>query len=273
MSDRSGLHITNVGKRFAVAGHAVQALADINLTVERGEFLGIVGASGCGKSTLLRLILGLDTDHEGEIFVDGKRVRKPGLDRSIVFQEHRLLPWLTVAGNVAAALRQSRLGRAEKRALVASHLELVGLERFASAYPAQLSGGMAQRVAIARALVNRPPFLLLDEPLGALDALTRLRLQDELKRIVHQGGITAVLVTHDVDEAVYLANRIAVMHPHPGRIAAVLPVTREVERDRSDPAFIRLRDTVLSMLGVRATVARGANTFAPETGAVPLVLA
>jgi ABC-type nitrate/sulfonate/bicarbonate transport system ATPase subunit len=246
------LQISHVSKRFAVAGRLVQALSDITLTVERGEFLAVVGASGCGKSTLLRLILGLDTDHEGEIFVGGAPVRCPGLDRAIVFQEHRLLPWLTVAGNVAAALRRSGLGRAEKRALVASHLELVGLERFASAYPGQLSGGMAQRVAIARALVNRPPFLLLDEPLGALDALTRLRLQDELKRIVTDHGVTTVLVTHDVDEAVYMADRIAVMQPHPGRVAALLTVQHVRERNRSDPTFIRLRDSVLEMLGVHA---------------------
>jgi ABC-type nitrate/sulfonate/bicarbonate transport system ATPase subunit len=244
------LEIAGVSKRFDVAGQRVQALSDIDLAVDQGEFLTIVGASGCGKSTLLRLILGLDTAYDGEIRVNGKPVERPGLDRSIVFQEHRLLPWLTVEANVGAALRRSKLARREKRDLIHSHLELVGLESFAKAYPSQLSGGMAQRVAIARALVNRPRFLLLDEPLGALDALTRLRLQDELKRIVSHEGITAVLVTHDVDEAVYLGNRIVVMHPHPGRIAAVLPVRADVKRNRSDPGFIRLRDQVLSLLGV-----------------------
>jgi ABC-type nitrate/sulfonate/bicarbonate transport system ATPase subunit len=253
MSGETGLGLTRVSKRFEVAGRSVQALSDITLTMERGEFLAVVGASGCGKSTLLRLILGLDTDYDGVIAVAGQPVRGPGLDRAIVFQEHRLLPWLTVAANVAAALRRSRLGRAETRELVASHLRVVGLEQFADAYPGQLSGGMAQRVAIARALVNRPPFLLLDEPLGALDALTRLRLQDELKRIVVDHGVTTVLVTHDVDEAVYLADRIAVMRPHPGRIAAVLPVAHA--RDRSDPAFLRLRDDVLATLGVQRAAA------------------
>ena len=256
MSDRTdargGLDIVGVSKRFSIGDRVVHALADINLHVRRGEFLAIVGASGCGKSTLLRLILGLDTDHAGSIFVDGDRVRRPGLDRAIVFQEHRLLPWLTVAGNVAAALRRSKLGRRERRDLVRRHLDLVGLQEFAGAYPGQLSGGMAQRVAIARALVNRPPFLLLDEPLGALDALTRLRLQDELKRIVSDGGTTAILVTHDVDEAVYLADRIAVMHPYPGRIAATLEVAGQGVRGRSDPAFIRLRDQVLALLGVQS---------------------
>ncbi|RUW65823.1 ATP-binding cassette domain-containing protein, partial [Mesorhizobium sp. M4B.F.Ca.ET.049.02.1.2] len=175
------LEIADVSKRFRVAGRQVQALSHVHLAVGEGEFVSIVGSSGCGKSTLLRLVLGLDTDYDGEIRVDGQRVERPGLDRSIVFQEHRLLPWLNVEANVAAALRQSGLAAAERGQLVRDHLHLVGLEQFAKAYPAQLSGGMAQRVAIARALVTKPRFLLLDEPFGALDALTRLRLQDELQ--------------------------------------------------------------------------------------------
>ena len=244
------VEISGVSKRFAVAGKAVQALSDIDLTVAPGEFLSIVGASGCGKSTLLRLILGLDRDYDGDIQVDGGFVSGPSLERGIVFQEHRLLPWLTVFGNVAVALRRSSLTAAQKRETITEHLALVGLSDFAGGYPAQLSGGMQQRVAIARALVNRPRLLLLDEPLGALDALTRLRLQDELRRIVRQEGITTILVTHDVDEAVYLGDRIVVMEPHPGRIASIVPVPLGDARDRSDPAFIRLRDKVLARLGV-----------------------
>lgn len=168
---RPALEIADVSKRFSVAGRQVQALSHIHFAVDEGEFVSIVGSSGCGKSTLLRLVLGLDTDYDGDIRVDGQRVERPNLDRSIVFQEHRLLPWLNVEANVAAALRQSRLGAAERGELVRDHLHLVGLDQFAKAYP-QLSGGMAQRVAIARALVTKPRFLLLDEPLGALDALT-----------------------------------------------------------------------------------------------------
>jgi ABC-type nitrate/sulfonate/bicarbonate transport system ATPase subunit len=193
--------------------------------------------------------LGLDPDYAGEIRIDGRRVEKPGLDRSIVFQDHRLLPWLTAEQNVAAALRRSPLGRAQRAVTVRDHLELVGLSAFARAYPTQLSGGMAQRVAIARALVNRPRFLLLDEPLGALDALTRLRLQDELKRIVTHEGSTALLVTHDVDEAVYLGHRVVVMSPHPGRISAVLTVPPSARSDRSSAEYIALRDRVLALLG------------------------
>ncbi|HWT97036.1 MAG TPA: ABC transporter ATP-binding protein [Terriglobales bacterium] len=248
------LSLARVSKHFDVAGRRVQALSDISLDIQEGEFLSIVGASGCGKSTLLRLILGLDRAYEGSILLDGEKVKRPGLDRGIVFQEHRLLPWLSVEANVAVALRRSKLSPRQKRDTVRAHLELVGLEKFAEAYPAQLSGGMQQRVAIARALVNRPRFLLLDEPLGALDALTRLRLQDELKRIVRHEGITAILVTHDVDEAVYLGDRIVIMQPHPGRIAGILPVilphAGDDSRNRSDAAFLRLRDHVLGQLGV-----------------------
>lgn len=250
MSGTVALEVAGVDKAFEVAGSRVHVLADVDLAVARGEFLSIVGASGCGKSTLLRLILGLDRDYAGTIRVDGRPVTGPGPDRSIVFQDHRLLPWLTVEANVAAALRHRRPSRAEARAIVAENLALVGLERFAQAYPAQLSGGMAQRVAIARALANRPRFLLLDEPLGALDALTRLRLQDELKRITGREGMTTVLVTHDVDEAVYLGDRIAVMHPNPGRVAQILEVPRYMPRSRSDSTFIALRDRVLGWLGV-----------------------
>jgi sulfonate transport system ATP-binding protein len=248
---KPALEIDRVSKTFHVAGKPLEVLRDVSLSVRPGEFVAIVGASGCGKSTLLRLILGLDTDYEGDIRLEGERVRKPGLDRGIVFQEHRLLPWLTAAGNVAAALRRSGLPAQERARLVTEHLALVGLSSFANAWPSQLSGGMSQRVAIARALVNRPRFLLLDEPLGALDALTRLRLQDELARIVEAEKSTVMLVTHDVDEAVFLADRIVVLEPHPGRVARIVNIDLARERDRSAPAFVRLRDEVLEVLGVR----------------------
>jgi len=246
----AALDIRGVSKSFSVQGTPIEVLANIALSLEPGEFVTVVGASGCGKSTLLRLILGLDLDYEGDIRINDQRVTGPGADRAIVFQEHRLLPWLTVEANVGAALLHSGLDKAARRRAVAEHLELVGLEAFAKAYPAQLSGGMAQRVAIARALVNRPRFLLLDEPLGALDALTRLRLQDELKRIVAHEGSTALLVTHDVDEAVYLGHRIVVLHPRPGRIASILRVPDAAREDRSSPEFVALRDDVLGLLGV-----------------------
>jgi sulfonate transport system ATP-binding protein len=263
------LELRGIGKTFQVAGKPLPALRDISLSVRNGEFVAIAGASGCGKSTLLRLILGLEHGDRGDVLIDGVPIRGPGLDRGMVFQEHRLLPWLTAEQNVAAALRRSGLPTAERRRRVAEQLELVGLTDFARAWPAQLSGGMAQRVAIARALVNRPRFLLMDEPLGALDALTRLRLQGELARIVRHGGATALLVTHDVDEAVFLADRVVVMRPHPGRIADVLTVELDARRDRSSPSFLRIRDRVLAMLGVNpieveepeAAVSRPARSY------------
>jgi sulfonate transport system ATP-binding protein len=262
MTPSGTLDILHVSKRFAVAGEAVQALEDIELSVSPGELITIVGASGCGKSTLLRLLVGLESDYEGDIRLDNRRIDRPDLDRAIVFQEHRLLPWLTAEANVGLGLLKSDLSAEQKRRAVREHLELVGLSAFARAYPSQLSGGMAQRVAIARALVNRPRILLLDEPLGALDALTRARLQEELLRIVRHEGVTAMLVTHDVDEAVYLGDRIVVMRPHPGRIAAILPVPLAFPRSRSHPAFVALRDEVLALLGVSE-----AASYAPAAAA------
>ncbi|MDR3529237.1 MAG: ABC transporter ATP-binding protein [Rhodopila sp.] len=220
----------------------------VDLSVAPGEFLTIVGASGCGKSTLLRLIAGLDTAFQGNVILDGQRVTAPSLDRGLVFQEPRLFPWLTVAQNVALGLLNAGLGKAARDRAVSEHIVLVGLDGFQDAYPHQLSGGMAQRAAIARGLVNRPGVLLLDEPLGALDALTRARLQDELQRIWAAEGITMLLVTHDVEEAVYLGDRVVVMAPRPGRIAAVFDVPHPRPRDRSSPALAGLRDQVLAAL-------------------------
>ncbi|CAM3528216.1 ABC transporter ATP-binding protein [Bordetella sputigena] len=243
----SALRIQGLGKRFPASGRqeALAVLDDIDLDVPAGRFISIVGASGCGKSTLLRLIVGLDGDYQGSIRIDGRPVAGPGLDRGIVFQEHRLFPWLTVERNVAVGLRNAPVPDAEKRQRVAEHLALVGLEGFEHAYPHQISGGMAQRVAIARGLVNRPRILLLDEPFGALDALTRSRMQIQLQRIWQQERITMILVTHDVEEAVFLGDDVVIMQPHPGRIHRTVRVDLPHPRDRSDPRFIRLRDDVL----------------------------
>ena len=237
-----------LGKRYPHAQARtgeLQVLQDIDLHVPGGSFVSIVGASGCGKSTLLRLILGLDTDYEGEILLGGEPVAGTGRERGIVFQDHRLFPWLTVEQNIAVGLRNAPLTAKEKADLVAEHVTLVGLRGFERSWPHQISGGMAQRVAIARGLVNRPRVLLLDEPFGALDALTRSRLQNELQRIWQRERITMLLVTHDVEEAVFLGDRVVVMQPSPGRIRRVVDVPLPHPRNRSDPAFIRLRDDVL----------------------------
>lgn len=245
----NSLTLENISKRFASrpgSATQLQVLDNIQLDIAPGEFISIVGASGCGKSTLLRLILGLDDEYDGRILLDGKPIEGTGLERGIVFQDHRLFPWLNVEQNVAVGLKNSPLSPAQKRDTVREHIELVGLQDFIDAYPHQISGGMAQRVAIARGLVNRPSVLLLDEPLGALDALTRARLQGELQNIWAKEKITMILVTHDVDEAVFLGDRVVVMQPNPGRIRRILDIDLPRPRNRSDARFIALRDDVLS---------------------------
>jgi sulfonate transport system ATP-binding protein len=250
MSQLVSLNLNVVSKKFQSKGGEFTALENVRLDVSQGEFLAIVGASGCGKSTLLRLILGLETDYEGEILLDGKKIAGPGLDRGIVFQEHRLFPWLTVRENVALGLENSGLSKAEKETLIREHIELVGLGGFEKSHPHELSGGMSQRAAIARALVNRPEILLLDEPFGALDALTRTYLQNELQRIWKQEGATMIEVTHDVEEAVFLASRIVVMESRPGRIKKIIPVDLPHPRNRTSLEFARIKHSVIEEIEV-----------------------
>jgi len=232
------LDIRGLGKRYTstqASGGELQVLEGIDLHVPAGRFVSIVGASGCGKSTLLRLIVGLDAQYEGRILLDGEPISGTGRERGIVFQDHRLFPWLTVEQNITVGLRNAPFSAKEKRELVAEHVALVGLEGFEKSWPHQISGGMAQCVAIARGPVNRPRVLLLDEPFGALDALTRSRLQNELQRIWQKERITMLLVTHDVEEAVNLGDRVVVMQPSPGRIR------RTVEIDLPRPATAATR--------------------------------
>jgi ABC-type nitrate/sulfonate/bicarbonate transport system ATPase subunit len=248
MSHIGSLALRNIGKTYQVDGRALPVLRGIDLDVAPGQFLSIVGVSGCGKSTLLRLIIGLDDDYDGEVLVDGKKVAGTNLSRGIVFQDHRLLPWLSLEQNIALSLENAGLSKSDSARAVREHIALVGLEGFEKAYPYQLSGGMTQRAAIARALVARPEILLLDEPLGALDALTRERLQDELVRIWQREQVTMVLVTHDVEEAVYLSDRVVVMHAHPGRIAGNVVIDLPHPRDRAALAFGTLRRDILRMM-------------------------
>lgn len=239
------LQIRDLNKHYEVDGRPLKVLEHITLTVAPGEFVSIVGYSGCGKSTLLRLIVGLEAGYSGELLLDGRPIEGTSLDRGIVFQEHRLFPWLTVRDNVGLGLLNAGIGEAEKRERVQAQIDLVGLSGFENAWPHQLSGGMSQRVAIARALVNEPAVLLLDEPLGALDALTRSLLQKELLRIWASRGVTTILVTHDVEEAVFLGTKVVVMEPRPGRIRRIVPVDLPHPRVRSSAAFIEVRDDVL----------------------------
>ncbi|MCB5187355.1 ABC transporter ATP-binding protein [Methylobacillus caricis] len=240
------LEIKNVEKSYQLSGERLQVLAGINLDIRAGEFISIVGASGCGKSTLLRLVAGLDGQYGGDIVYQGSRITGTDLDRGIVFQEHRLFPWLTVEANILLAFSATDVPKAERRARVQAQIKLVGLSGFEKAYPHQISGGMSQRVAIARALVLRPQLLLLDEPFAALDALTRLKLQQELQRLWEHEGLTTILVTHDVEEAVFLGDRVVVMESHPGRIKRIVPVDLPRPRVRSTLEFQRIKDDVLT---------------------------
>jgi ABC-type nitrate/sulfonate/bicarbonate transport system ATPase subunit len=243
------IKLEQIKKNYIVKEEELNVLDGIDLDISPGEFVSIVGASGCGKSTLLRLIIGLEDDYQGQILQDRKPVQGTSLTRGIVFQEHRLFPWLSVEQNIGLALENANISSEEKRRSIQEHIELVGLEGFEEAYPYQLSGGMSQRVAIARGLVNRPEVLLLDEPFGALDALTRANLQQELQRIWQKEKITMILVTHDVEEAVFLGDRVVVMQPRPGRIKRIVPVNVSHPRDRSDPELQRIRDDVLREFG------------------------
>ncbi|HEY0285559.1 MAG TPA: ABC transporter ATP-binding protein [Pseudomonas sp.] len=242
------LQIRGLGKQYAIDGKQLTVLENVNLSVKAGEFVSIVGTSGCGKSSLLRLIVGLETEYSGDILLDGKRIHATSLERGLVFQDHRLFPWKTVEQNIAIALKNHPLTKNEKAQRVAEHIQLVNLQGFENAYPHQLSGGMAQRAAIARALINKPKLLLLDEPFGALDALTRVHLQRELQRIWVQQRSTMIMVTHDVEEALYLSDRVVVMDARPGRIKHEIQVDLPHPRERNSLYLQRLKDELLTEL-------------------------
>lgn len=229
------LEIRGVSKSFAVRAGELSVLEGIDLDVHEGEMLVIVGHSGCGKSTLLKIIAGLEEATRGSCELDGEPVGAPGPDRAMIFQEHRLFPWKTIRENVEFGLRG--VPRVERDKIASEHLALVGLADFADAYPSELSGGMSQRAAIARALATSPEVLLLDEPFGALDAFTKMELQDEVLRIRDQSHGTMIMVTHDIEEAVYLADRIVVMSSRPGRIEEVIDVQLGRPRDRGSADF------------------------------------
>jgi len=247
-----GLEIRGVSKSFVINGRPHSVFSQVDLDIAPGEFVVIVGESGSGKTTLLRIIAGLETPDRGSVAVNRRVVDGVGAERVMVFQEPRLLPWLTVRKNVSFGL-ELRGGRREavERKVDAS-LQLVGLSAFASAYPSQLSGGMAQRVGIARALVTDPEILLLDEPLGALDAMTRMRMQHELERLWEDNNLTTVMVTHDIEEAVYLADTIVVMGGARAGFDEVVSVPLPRPRDRSAPEFVEIRESLLRRFNLNA---------------------
>jgi ABC-type nitrate/sulfonate/bicarbonate transport system ATPase subunit len=249
-TDPSSLRVREATKSFPVPDDPSTrrlALDNVSLSLAAGELVSLVGPSGCGKSTLLRLIAGLDSPDSGELMVGAEPITSPNAERGLVFQDPNLFPWLTVRRNIEAGLVARRVFH-EKRHEVDEFMRLVGLESFADAYPHHLSGGMAQRVALARALINDPKVLLLDEPLGALDAFTRMRMQDEVLRLWQARRTTMLLVTHDIDEAIYMSDRIVIMTQRPGRIERTIPVALQRPRDRSSADFLHLRGEILELL-------------------------
>ena len=246
------LTIRDVSHHFALHGQHLPVLDRISFRVGHGEFVAILGPSGCGKSTLLRLVAGLDFPSTGYLLTEGEPIEGPDPSRVVVFQDPTLYPWRTVWRNVALGLEARGLLRTH-RERVENALRLVGLTGFANAYPHQLSGGMAQRAALARALVNDPQLLILDEPLGQLDSLTRITMQSELVSLWQQAGFTALLVTHDVEEALFLAGRVIVLSQRPAHIKAEIVNTRPYPRHRGDPHLAELRHQVFAHLGLDAT--------------------
>ena len=243
------LKLENVSKSFAKieTDEVTHALTSVTTTMESGEFISLVGPSGCGKSTMLRLIAGLITPTTGKLTVNGEEIEKPAPDRGMMFQKATLFAWLTVRDNIAFSLKmQGKLKGNEDK--VDNMIKVIGLENFREDYPAQLSGGMAQRVALVRSLINEPPILLLDEPLGALDAFTRMNMQDEILKIWQEKKQLAIMVTHDVDEAIYMGTRVLVMDAHPGRVIADIPIDLPFPRDRGSREFVEYRIDILNKL-------------------------
>ena len=248
----ASLDVEHVSHAFDIDGSVLPVLDDVNFSVKPGEFVALLGPSGCGKSTLLRLVAGLEPPRSGSLREDGDVIAGPFPSRVVVFQDPTLFPWRTVWNNVALGLEAQGILKSQRQRVDAA-IELVGLSQFRNAYPHQLSGGMAQRVALARALVNDPKILILDEPLGKLDSLTRITMQAELVALWQRKGFTTLLVTHDVEEALFLANRVIVFSDRPARIRADIAVDRPYPRHRGDPALAELRRHILGLLGLDAT--------------------
>ncbi len=239
----NSIAIEHVTKKFELESENLEVLQDINLEIQAGEFISIVGASGCGKSTLLKIMSGLDQATDGVVKIEGKVVEKPSVDIGVIFQESRLFPWLTVEGNIEFGIHE-KMSKENRKQLIREYISLVELNGFEKALPKQLSGGMQQRVSIARALINKPDILLLDEPFGALDAFTRINMQNEILRIWETEKKTMILVTHDIDEAIYLGDRVVVLSNRPGEIKTIIPVDLARPRNRTSDDFMAIRKKV-----------------------------
>ena len=247
----SYINIQDVSRNYSQNGQTFCALQQVNLRISRGEFICLLGPSGCGKSTLLNILAGFDKVSEGSITIGGTPVTKPSVKHVTIFQNYGLLPWRTVEKNVELGLESLSVPAAKRQEIAQKYLELVGLKEFSQSHPAELSGGMQQRVAIARALAVDPEIIFMDEPFAALDALTRMKLQDEISAINRSQHKTIIFVTHDIDEAVVLADRIVIMTPNPGRIKTIIPVDLHGQRDRTSPDFLRIRDHVFAEFSLK----------------------
>lgn len=234
------LKMEHVGRTYQDEEKETEVLQSVDFSVKQGEFISIIGASGCGKTTLLRLIAGLDRPQKGRILLDGEEITKPSPKAGYIFQQGNLFQWLTVRQNIGFGLKAQHQYK-EKKEKIDEYIEMVGLKGFEDVYPHQISGGMAQRVSIARSLICNPEILLLDEPMGALDSFTRADIQDKLLELKRENDITMILVTHDIDEAVYLSDRIVIMTPHPGKISEVVEVDLPKPRHRGSESFFELR--------------------------------
>lgn len=261
MNKRSKIAVEDVSKEFGADGSQVQALKNIDLVVNEGEFVSIVGPSGCGKSTLLYMLGGFVLPSSGRLLADGQSIVAPGIDRGIVFQEYALFPWLTVFDNIAYGLEMVGMPAAKRERAVEHYVSLIGLKGFERRFPRELSGGMKQRVALARTFAYEPSILLLDEPFGALDSLTRETMQDELLRLWRTTGKTIVMVTHDVGEAVYLSNRVCVMSQRPGRIVEEFSIDLDRSGARED---VVLSDAYTAIHNAVWVSVRRQVTHAPE---------
>ncbi len=247
---RGEVSVRGLAKSFTLNGQKLNVLRGLDLDVRGGEVLAIVGPSGSGKTTLLRVLAGLETPELGEVRIDGVPVRGVGTERAVIFQEPRLLPWLTVIDNVSFGLEVRGVSRQEARERARRSIQLVGLRDFADAWPRQLSGGMAQRVGIARALTVQPEILLLDEPFGALDAMTKITMQEELTRIWREERVTMILVTHDLEEAIYLADRVLVLAKEHGARPRLIDVPLRRPRDRGETEFVAMRRRLMAEFGL-----------------------
>ena len=245
------IEVKDVSVKYEQTGETFQALDHVSLSIDKGEFICLLGPSGCGKTTLLNSIAGFEKVSEGEILIDGRPVIKPNIQYVTIFQNYGLLPWRTVQKNVELGLETLKVPKEEREKLAEKYIDMVELSNFKDSHPYQLSGGMQQRVAIARALAVNPDIIYMDEPFGALDAITRMKLQEDVRRLSTEENKTIIFVTHDIEEAVYLADRIVVLTPNPGRIKSVVKIQMPHKRDRTSDDFIVARDKMFEIFNMK----------------------